>query len=555
MPALIAIFPLVIVFLLLVIWRWSAKQTMPVGFVITILLAYLYWQVPLLHIMAASIEGLIIASKVLYIILGALLLLFVLVHSGAMTTLRNAFTQISPDPRIQVIIIAWAFGAFIEGASGFGTPAAIAGPLLLVMGFPPMAAVMCALIIQSTPVSFGAVGTPILIGVKEGLNGQEIVNSFINTQDHISSINELVFYIGGQAAIIHACIGFIIPLFVVCLLTRYFGENKKWKEGLEVWRFALFAGFIFVIPYALLANLLGPEFPSLLGGLIALILSSLAAKKGLFQPRNRWRFPDESDWAETWKAQEPVQMPEIGNNEIPLWKACLPYLLIAILLIITRLTVLPFKSMLSDYSISIPSILNTDISTSINFLYLPGSIFILVILICLPLYRMSQDAIHASMLSTARALKSAAVVLVFAVPMVRIFIQSDINAAGLESMPIELAETVANFSGQAWPVFAAPIGALGAFIAGSNTISNLTFSLFQFGAALNIGLSPILIVALQAVGGAAGNMICIHNIVAASATCGLSGQEGNLIRKTIIPTVYYLIMAAIFALFMVLFSR
>ena len=131
--------------------------------------------------------------------------------------------------------------------------------------------------------------------------------------------------------------------------------------------------------------------------------------------------------------------------------------------------------------------------------------------------------------------------------MVRIFIQSDINSAGLASMPIELAQTIATLSGQTWPIFSAPIGALGAFIAGSNTISNLTFSLFQFGVGIKTGLSPTLIVALQAIGGAAGNMICIHNIVAASATCGLSGQEGNLIRKTIIPTVYYLLMAAFIA--------
>ena len=278
MSALIAIIPLAVVFLLLVIWQWPAKRTMPVGLIITILLAIFYWQVDLITVAAASIEGLIIAGKVLYIVLGALLLLFVLVHSGAVTVIRNAFTQISPDPRIQVIIIAWAFGAFIEGASGFGTPAAVAGPLLVVMGFPPLAAVMCALIIQSTPVSFGAAGTPILIGVHDGLAGQAIVDTYIATQDQIGSLDELVFLIGGQVALIHAVIGFVIPLFVVTLLTRFFGANRSWREGFEVWRFALFAGLAFVIPYAVFANVLGPEFPSLIGGLIALIATTIAAK-------------------------------------------------------------------------------------------------------------------------------------------------------------------------------------------------------------------------------------------------------------------------------------
>jgi lactate permease len=551
MPALIAITPLAIVFLLLVIWQWPAKRTMPVGLIVTIFLALFYWQVDPVTIAAASIEGLIIASKVLYIILGALLLLFTLVHSGAVTTLRNAFAQISPDPRIQAIIIAWTFGAFIEGASGFGTPAAVAGPLLVVMGFPPLAAVMCALIIQSTPVSFGAVGTPILIGVHDGLAGQAIVDTYIAAQDKIGSLNDLVFTIGGQVALIHAAIGFIIPLFVVTLLTRFFGLKRSWREGLEVWRFALFAGLAFVIPYAVLANVLGPEFPSLLGGFIAIILTVTAAKVGLFQPKKIWQFPEESDWLDNWKTSKPIHEVNAHNKIIPLWKACLPYILIGVLLVMTRLPELPLKSILSGFKLSIPSILNTNISTSINFLYLPGSIFILVVLICLPLYRMSKHEVLAAITSTIRAFKSAAIVLIFSVPMARIFIQSDINAAGFASMPIELAQTIATLSGQAWPIFAAPIGALGAFVAGSNTISNLTFSLFQFGVGIKTSVSPILIVALQAIGGAAGNMICIHNIVAASATCGLSGQEGNLIRKTIIPTVYYLFMAAIIAVIII----
>src|SRR5690606_32245173 len=152
----------------------------------------------------------------------------------------------------QAIIIAWTFGAFIEGASGFGTPAAIAGPLLVVLGFPPLAAVMCALIIQSTPVSFGAVGTPILVGIHDGLSGQLIVDNHIASQDGINTFDNLIFIIGGQVAVIHALTGFIIPLIVVVMLTRFFGINKSWREGLEVWKFALFAGIAFTVPYVLL---------------------------------------------------------------------------------------------------------------------------------------------------------------------------------------------------------------------------------------------------------------------------------------------------------------
>lgn len=134
--------------------------------------------------------------------------------------------------------------------------------------------------------------------------------------------------------------------------------------------------------------------------------------------------------------------------------------------------------------------------------------------------------------------------LLLALPMVRVFINSgpDYNASGLQSMPLALAEGAAALADQTWPLFAPWIGALGAFVAGSNTVSNLTFSLFLFATAQNIGVTAAVVVAVQAVGGAAGNMITVHNVVAASATCGLLGKEGAIIRKTILPMVYYLLL-------------
>jgi len=137
------------------------------------------------------------------------------------------------------------------------------------------------------------------------------------------------------------------------------------------------------------------------------------------------------------------------------------------------------------------------------------------------------------------------VALLFAVPMVQVFIQSG-QASAYASMPLVLAEGVSAVSGSAWPMFSPIIGALGAFIAGSNTVSNMMFSLFQFATAVQIDLTAnqaAFVVALQAVGGAAGNMICVHNVVAASATVGLIGREGDLIRKALIPMTYYVLAA------------
>jgi lactate permease len=146
------------------------------------------------------------------------------------------------------------------------------------------------------------------------------------------------------------------------------------------------------------------------------------------------------------------------------------------------------------------------------------------------------------MASSSKVLVGAGIVLVFTVPMVRVYINSDINGAGLASMPLAMAEWVAGNVGQVWPFFAGMTGALGAFIAGSNTVSNLMFSAFQYGVAERLAMSTVFIVSLQAVGAAAGNMVAIHNVVAASATVGLLGKEGATLRKTILPTIYYLLV-------------
>lgn len=169
--SLLALTPILTVLLLLVIFGWPAKRAMPVAFVMTVLVALFIWEVPYNQVAASSLKGIVTALEVLFIVFGAVLMLNTLRESGAIHTIRQGFTAISPDRRIQAIIICWLFGSFIEGASGWGTPSAILAPLLVAIGFPAMASVMVALIIQSTPVSFGAVGTPILIGVNSGLAG------------------------------------------------------------------------------------------------------------------------------------------------------------------------------------------------------------------------------------------------------------------------------------------------------------------------------------------------------------------------------------------------
>jgi lactate permease len=187
----------------------------------------------------------------------------------------------------------------------------------------------------------------------------------------------------------------------------------------------------------------------------------------------------------------------------------------------------------------------TGLSGSIDFLYLPGGIMVMVVLATFLLHRMKFSELQAAVSESSRTLLGAGFVLIFTIPMVRILINSGVNLGDLPSMPRAMAELVASSVGSVYPFFAPTVGALGAFIAGSNTVSNLMMAQFQFDTAHLIGVSGALLVAAQAVGAAAGNMIAIHNVVAASATVGLLGREGQVLRMTIIPTAYYLIMAGL----------
>src|SRR5690554_6925960 len=172
------------------------------------------------RVLASTLQGLVVTVGVLWIIFGAILLLNTLKHSGGITAIRAGFTTISPDRRIQAIIIAWLFGCFIEGASGFGTPAAIAAPLLVAVGFPAMAAVLLGMLVQSTPVSFGAVGTPIVVGINSGLDTATIGAQLVAQG---SSWDIFLQQITSSVAITHAIVGTVMPLIMVLMLTRFFG--------------------------------------------------------------------------------------------------------------------------------------------------------------------------------------------------------------------------------------------------------------------------------------------------------------------------------------------
>ena len=162
--ALLAIIPIVVALVLMVGMRWPATRAMPFAWLACVVCAIFGWDISILRLAALSIQGVIIAIGVLIIVFGAILILYTLEKSGGMETIQYGMQNVSRDRRVQAIIIGFLFAAFIEGAAGFGTPAALAAPLLLGLGFPAMAAAVVCLVFNSVPVSFGAVGTPILVG-------------------------------------------------------------------------------------------------------------------------------------------------------------------------------------------------------------------------------------------------------------------------------------------------------------------------------------------------------------------------------------------------------
>lgn len=543
--ALVAFSPIVVAAILLVGLNWPAKKAMPVAFALTVAIALTFWDMSANRVLASVLQGFGITISVLWIVFGAIFLLNTLKHTGAITTIRNGFTDVSADRRVQAIIIAWCFGSFIEGASGFGTPAAIAAPLLVAIGFPALAAVLMGMMIQSTPVSFGAVGTPIIVGVNKGLDTHNITETLISNG---SSWDVYLQQITASVAITHAIVGTLMPVLMAMMLTRFFGKNKSWTEGLDILPFAIFSGLAFTVPYALTGVFLGPEFPSLIGGLISLALVVTAAKKGFLVPKSQWDFPEEKSWPAEWLGSLKIDIEEIKAKPMGLALAWTPYVLLAVILVASRVSS-EFKSLLAGVSLSFNNILaETGVSTAIQPLYLPGGILVFVALLAVILQSRSATPLIKAFGESSKTLIGAGFVLVFTIPMVRIFINSGVNGAELASMPVTTANFAAGLVGDAFPALSATVGALGAFIAGSNTVSNMMFSQFQFEVAQTLSISSVMIIALQAVGAAAGNMIAIHNVVAASATVGLLGREGATLRKTIISTFYYLVMTGLIGL-------
>ncbi len=544
MLTLLAAFPILLVGVLMVGLSWPSRVAMPAGYAAAALIALLAWDMPVRWLLAASIGSAITAVDILLIVFGALLILQMLRASGGLEGINRSMAGVSRDRRIQLLVIAWLMGGFLEGAAGFGTPAAVAAPLLVGMGFPPLVAAITTLIADSTSVTFGAVGVPIWGGFAAL---EEAAPWPMELAGGAAGFPEMLDRVAAFAAAVHVPIGTFVPLVLVAVMTRM--TTGSFRDGLGAWRFALFAGAAFTVPSLLAAVFLGPELPSLLGALVALGLCVAALRRGHFAPERRWDFPPRERWPEAWEGSlnAGVARGEGGaasRSEMGPLRSWTPYLLVGLLLVLGRVPEIGLTPFLRAAEIGWHGILGTTIGNSIRPLYNPGVVpFLLVALVIPALHGLGRRRAVGAVVETLRMMGSATIALAFTLGMVSIMMSSG-DATGRSSMLIVLAEAASATAGRVWILVAPHVGLLGTFISGSNTVSNIMFGPFQLDTALKAGAPLVPTLALQAVGGAAGNMICIHNVVAVLTTVGLLGREGIVVRTNFPVAVAYGLLAS-----------
>ena len=524
MPLFLSIFPIV-----LLIWLMVKKNSVPsyIALPVTAVLIYIiqmfYFNSPALALNANVAAGLVATLTPITVIFGAIMFNRMMETTGCIDVIRKWLATISPNPVAQLMIIGWAFAFMIEGASGFGTPAAIAAPILMSLGFNPLKVAIFTLVMNSVPVSFGAVGTPTWFGFAP-LN--------LSAED--------IMAIGRQTGIMHFAAGFIIPVIGLSFIV-------PWAEIRKNLGFVGISVFSCTIPYVALA-MVNEEFPSLVAGAVGLLVSVFAANHGWGLSKDHAKDPN----------AEKVPFSQVA-------KALAPLGMLIGMLVVTRIKQLGIKGLLTSktewFSFQLPfdlskitvsdsltitfgNIFGQGVSESYQTLYVPAWIpFVFTVWICIALYKTKFKDAWEFYAATFHQTKKPLLALMGALIMVKLMM-----VGGDNSMVKIIGKEFAAMAGEHWIYFSPYLGAIGAFFSGSNTVSNLTFGPIQQQIALDTGLSVTLILALQSVGGAMGNMVCINNIIAVCTVLDVHNAEGAIIKKTVIPMAIYGVIAVAVAL-------
>jgi lactate permease len=500
---------------------WPSHISLPFAATLVYLLVLVRFRLDPNLVNATVVNGALSALTPISIIFGAALLSLAMRLSGAERTIGEWLKEVSPNPVAQLMIVGWAFPFMIEGSSGFGTPAAIAAPLLVGLGFNAVRVAILILIMNSAPATFGAVGTPMWFGFsKVPLSTPEILS------------------VSWKSALVHSVAALFVPIIALRFLV---GWAQIRQNKLYVYLSVLSC----VLPSLGLSRF-NYEFPSLIGGAVGLFLSVLMAK---FRVGLAHFYPDHE-----------VKIDPLSKHSERV-RAFAPYLMLIAILIVTRVPFLPFRTWLNAeipaltldlgslgklsvsvaLALKLDSIFGTSSAWSYNALFVPAFIpFVLVVLLSLPLLGLDLHALKTVAADTARRLRGPSVTLVGALIMVQLM-----TLGGDRALTMIIGRTLATITGRSWPFFAPVLGALGAFFAGSATISNLTFAGIQDSIALTLGFDRTSILALQSVGAAMGNMFAISNIVAVTSILGLVNRDGFILKRTLIPFIVYALVAGV----------
>jgi len=499
----------------MVIMEKPAYIAAPISLVITVACALWYWQMDSTWLGASLIKGGAISVDIILIVIGAFLLITVLNKGGAFSHIKYGISAISRDVRIQTIILAWFFVAFIEGVAGFGTPTMIVAPLMVVLGFSPLSAVVTTLIGDAVAVSYGAVGVPMSIGIGQGVSMEQALTlgpEFVRQTYLLTSV-------------FHVIVGFLMPFIILCVLCAVY--RKPIRKAFSAWKLAFLAGLSFVIPSLMVAYIFGPEFPSIVASIVGVAIFIFVVKTKLMPLPDEWIFDD----VKVSKDPSKRQWTDYG-------KALTPYLIILVLLILTRLNIGSLGDMARILHVSSPEIVGTNLEYVFYPLYSSGFVFIVAAAVGFLMYKLSHRHIIEVAKEVSIKVVKTFIALVAVLGIVQIMVNSGHGALGFPSFALQIVNVLTT-TGPFWPILSPLIGLFGAFIAGSSTISNLMFSSIQVDVAIAIGMSPIIGLALQAIGSAAGNMIAVHNIIAGSSVVHLGHAEGKVIKYNLIPALGY----------------
>jgi lactate permease len=494
-----------------------------VGALLSGLVAWGYFGIPADLLLAGMVNGLLEALTPISIIFGALLFFSAMEKTGKTAVLQNWLRGISPHPVAQIMIAGFAFIFFIEAAAGFGTPAALAAPILVALGFPALPVAAVCLIFNTIPTAFGAVGTPVWFGFEPlPLSGAEL---------HEVAVT---------AAWLQTAAAFVVPVLALRFLVSW---AVLGRSLIFVWLSIASC----VLPFLATAYF-SYEFPAIVGGLVGLPCTILMARFGVGLPG------DNGEHGALWSKKVMV--------------AALPLLVTALILLVTRIPALGLRGWLTSpvpgWSWEIAgwgqflfgfsgvlqwrNLLGQDLQWSHALLYVPSIVpFVLTAWLALWLGRADRLIIRDTLKETAHRIAWPVLALFGALVFVKLLM-----VGGDQAATIVLGQSLAAATGDSWRYFAPFLGALGSFFSGSTTISNLTFGPIQQSIAEGAGISVPLLLALQLAGAAMGNAVCIHNIVAVAAVLSLRNAEGQILRKVAVPVLLY---GVVLALCVALFAR